>query len=122
MGDPTEHVAMTPSTLVREARRSAGLTQAQLAERLGTTQPVIARLERPDANPTFETIQRALHAAGYAIELRATPRPIEQVDESQIAARLRLTPAERLRSFEASHRNLAAMLAVARRVPRDDLY
>lgn len=112
---------MTPSTLVREARLSAGLTQAELAKRLGTTQPVVARLERADANPTFETIERALRAAGYMIELRATPRPVEQVDESQILAMLKLSPAERLRTFEASHRNIAAMLAVARRIPRDDL-
>lgn len=113
---------MTPAALVRDARRSAGLTQAQLAERLGTTQPVIARLERPDSNPTFETVQRALDAAGYEIELRALQRAdVPEVDESQIIALLRLSPAERLRSFEASHRNLAAMLAGARRVPRDDL-
>jgi transcriptional regulator with XRE-family HTH domain len=113
---------MTPAALVRDARRSAGLTQAQLAERLGTTQPVIARLERPDANPTFETVQRALDAAGFEIELRATQRSVlPEVDESQILERLRLSPAERLRSFEAAHRNINAMLAVARRVPRDDL-
>lgn len=112
---------MSPSTLVKEARLSAGLTQAQLAERLGTTQPVIARLERADANPTFETVGRALDAAGFSIELRARPRPLPEVDESQIAARLRLSPAERLRTFETSHRNVAALLAVARRVPRDDV-
>lgn len=121
MSDSAQHVAMSPSALLRDARRSAGLTQAQLAERLGTTQPVIARLERDDANPTFETIQRALVAAGYEIELRATRRSLPQVDETQIAALLRLTPAERLQTFEASHRSLAGMLAVARRVPRDDL-
>jgi transcriptional regulator with XRE-family HTH domain len=113
---------MTPAALVRAARRSAGLTQAQLAERLGTTQPVIARLERPGANPTFETVQRALDVAGFEIELRATQRSaVAEVDESQIAERLRLSPAERLRTFEASHRNLAALLAVARQVPRDDV-
>lgn len=112
---------MSPSTLVKEARLSAGLTQAQLAERLGTTQPVIARLERADANPTFETVERALDAAGFSIELRARPRALPEVDESQIAARLRLSPAERLRTFETSHRNVAALLAVARRVPRDDV-
>lgn len=121
MSPPAQHVAMSPSTLVRDARRSAGLTQAQLAERLGTTQPVIARLERDDSNPTFETIERALAAAGYEIELRATRRPVPEVDESQIAALLRLTPEQRLATFEASHRNLRALLATARRVPRDDL-
>ncbi|MDO8213922.1 helix-turn-helix transcriptional regulator [Conexibacter sp. CPCC 206217] len=121
MSDRAEHFSMSPSTLVRDARRSAGLTQAQLAERLGTTQPVIARLERGDSNPTFETIDRALAAAGCQVELRATRRPIEQVDETQIAERLRMSPAERLRSFEVSHKNVAALIASARRVPRDDL-
>jgi hypothetical protein len=40
------------------------------------------------------------------------------VDESQIRERLRLTPAERLRLFASSQRNLVALTAKARRVPR----
>lgn len=111
---------MSPATLVRDARRSAGLTQTQLAERLGTTQPVIARLERSGSNPTLATVERALRAAGYELELRAKRRPIPQVDESQIIELLRLSPAERLDTFTASLANLDAMLANATWVPRDD--
>lgn len=109
---------MSPSILIRDARRSAGLTQAQLAERLGTTQPVIARLERGGSNPTFETVERALVAAGYQIELRATRRPAPEVDESQIAALMRLTPAQRLDTFTTSVRSIDALLFAARRTPR----
>jgi len=34
--------------LIYDARTAAGLTQAQLAERIGTSQPTIARLEDAD--------------------------------------------------------------------------
>ncbi|ADB51070.1 helix-turn-helix transcriptional regulator [Conexibacter woesei] len=91
---------MSPSTLVRDARRSAGLTQAQLAERLGTTQPVIARLERAGSNPTFETVAGALAAAGYQFELRATHVGLSTVDEDLIRRQLALSPADRLRALD----------------------
>ncbi|MBB4663800.1 helix-turn-helix transcriptional regulator [Conexibacter arvalis] len=91
---------MSPSTLVKEARLSAGLTQAQLAERLGTTQPVIARLERADANPTFETVAGVVAATGHRMELRAIPVGLATVDESLIRAQLALDPAERIRALD----------------------
>lgn len=91
---------MSPSTLVREARRGAGLTQAQLAERLGTTQPVIARLERPGSNPTFDTVAGALAAAGHRLELHATPVGLSTVDEDLIRRQLALSPADRIRALD----------------------
>lgn len=92
---------MSPSTLVLQARRKAGLTQAQLAARAGTTQPIIARLERGDANPTFETLERVLHAAGHRLELAAVEQGLVTVDESLIRQQLALTPAERVRELDA---------------------
>ncbi|MHB1566102.1 MAG: helix-turn-helix domain-containing protein [Acidiferrobacter sp.] len=41
-----------------EARARAGLSQAEVAQRMGTTQSVIARLEGGRAKPSFRTIQR----------------------------------------------------------------
>lgn len=93
--------SMSPSLLVREARKSAGLTQAQLAERMGTTQPVIARLERGGGNPTVETVERALHAAGHQLELQAVPTDLQTVDESLIRQQLALSPADRIRALDA---------------------
>ena len=45
-------------TLVRDARRHHGLTQSQLAERLGTSQSAIARIEQGNQNLTLELLGR----------------------------------------------------------------
>jgi transcriptional regulator with XRE-family HTH domain len=103
---------MAPGLLLRKARLDAGLTQAQLAARLGLTQPAVAKLERRDANPTVATLDRALHATGHELSLE---RAANDVDESQIAERLRLTPAARLAAFQASHRNLRDLVKQASR-------
>ena len=107
---------MTPDAILRNARLAAGLTQAEVARRMGTTQPVVARLERPGANPRFATLARALRATGHGLE--AAGQKLPPVDETQIAERLRLTPAERLAAFRASRRNVTRLAREARRVPR----
>lgn len=100
------------ATLVREARLSAGLTQAQLAQRLGTTQPAIARLERAGSNPRVGTLDRVLRAAGHRLELNARPAP--GTDQTLIAAHVRLTPQQRLTALSASHRNLRHLVRAAK--------
>jgi ribosome-binding protein aMBF1 (putative translation factor) len=49
---------------IKQARLAAGLTQRQLAEKMGVKQPFIARLERPDAYPTVRTLQKIAKALG----------------------------------------------------------
>ena len=44
--------------LVRDARRHRGLTQLQLAERLGTSQSAVARIEQGGQNLTLELLGR----------------------------------------------------------------
>lgn len=107
--------SVSVSSLVRRARIDSGLTQAQLATRLGTTQSAIARLERRGSNPRIDTLDDTLRATGHRLNLGAAPAPAA-VDESQIAARLALTPAERLAAFSTSHRNLGSLVGKARRV------
>ena len=104
---------MAPGTLIRKARRSAGLTQQELARRLGTTQSALARLERPGSNPTVETLEEALLAAGHKLELRAVQAPPE-VDETLNAQALRSDPAARLAHF-VSFYEMARRTATARR-------
>ena len=100
---------MSAAALVRTARRSANLTQAQLAARMGTSQPVVARLEREHADPRFATLERALAAAGSRLELVWAP-PAPAVDEAQLAEQLAMTPAERVAAFESLYRETSALL------------
>jgi transcriptional regulator with XRE-family HTH domain len=93
--------SMSTSVLIRGARKRAGLTQAQLAERAGTTQSVIVGLEHGGSNPTFETLERVLHAAGHRLELTAVHQGLTTVDETLILQQLALSPAERIQSLDA---------------------
>lgn len=50
--------------LVLRLRTEAGLTQAELAQRMGTTQSAIARIEGGGSRPTLETLERLAAAVG----------------------------------------------------------
>jgi transcriptional regulator with XRE-family HTH domain len=54
------------------ARENAGLTQAQVAERIGTTQSAIARLESGTQkhSPSIATLQRYARALGCRLDVR----------------------------------------------------
>ena len=99
---------MTASVLIREARTSAGLTQTQLAERLGVTQGAVAQMERPACNPTIARLDEVLRATGRRLELTAAAhRP--SVDETLLARNLRMSPAERLTAFETAHHEIEGL-------------
>lgn len=51
------------------ARAEAGLTQGALAERMGTTQSAIARLEGGRVSPTVETLRRYAAAVGKRLRV-----------------------------------------------------
>jgi len=57
-----------------KARQDAGLTQAELAKRMGTQAPAVARLERSLAtgkhSPSLATLRRYVKACGRKLELR----------------------------------------------------
>ena len=95
--------------LVLAARRAAGITQQQLAERLGTTQSVISRWERGHDEPRLSTLAAIARATGRRLNVELVD---DGVDRAQIRQQLALTPAERL----ASVTNLSRTLATARRV------
>lgn len=60
--------------LVYDARTAAGLTQRQLAERIGTKQSVIARLEDADYDGhSLSMLRRIADAVGKRLEIRLTP-------------------------------------------------
>ena len=52
------------------ARRSANLTQTEVAKRMGTTQSAIARLESGLVSPSFATLRRFAKATGTCVRVQ----------------------------------------------------
>lgn len=64
---------------IRGARESVGLTQGQLADRMGISQPVVAALEAGRGNPTIGQLAAVAQALRVGLDidfplLPATPR------------------------------------------------
>jgi ribosome-binding protein aMBF1 (putative translation factor) len=56
--------------MIRQLREARQLSQRKLAERMGTTQSVIGRLEGGGSKPTLATLERAAKALGLRLEVR----------------------------------------------------
>jgi transcriptional regulator with XRE-family HTH domain len=100
------------ATLLREARTRAGLSQRALARRAGTAQSVIARIERGQTSPTWETLERLLAAAGAEISARTELAVAAGSMLYEVPGILRMTPEQRFQGVE----NVSDFLHRARRV------
>jgi DNA-binding XRE family transcriptional regulator len=54
-------------------RTEQGLTQEQLAERVGTSHSAISRLESGQHSASFETLRRVAHALGHGVRITFEP-------------------------------------------------
>jgi transcriptional regulator with XRE-family HTH domain len=61
--------------LLRAARERSGLSQRALAERAGTSQSVVARIELGQTSPTVPTLNRLLDAAGATMDVPVVAGP-----------------------------------------------
>lgn len=59
---------------MRQARERAGLTQRELADRLGCSQPAISQAEAGGASLSIATLQRFADALGCDLQLDIVPR------------------------------------------------
>jgi ribosome-binding protein aMBF1 (putative translation factor) len=62
------------ASVVIQARNRAGLTQQELARKMGTTQPVVARLESGRVRPSMRTLGRLAEATGSRLLISFEPR------------------------------------------------
>lgn len=105
--------SLHPAYLLREARTRAGLTQRELAERAGTAQSVIARIELGKTDPSTATLKHLLASAGFELQTELVIRPVENSHMLEDVARiLQLSPEERLQEVK----NFTQLEAAARRV------
>jgi transcriptional regulator with XRE-family HTH domain len=88
---------MQSSDLLVAGRKRAGLTQTQLAERMGRAQSTLARWETGHQHPPLESVIDALHACG--LELTVGMARYDDSYETQITRQLRLDPSTRVRKL-----------------------
>jgi uncharacterized protein len=79
--------------MLRRARESAGLSQAEVAARADTSQPALARYETGASLPTLPTLERVLAACGQRLQLGAVrttgPFPASTSVRGQLGPRAR---------------------------------
>jgi len=70
--------ALEPGYQIARLRIQRGLTQAQLAELVGTQQPSIARLENGSSIPSLSFLQKIAVALNARIEVRLVAEPQDE--------------------------------------------
>ncbi len=116
-------IARAAARLLMQARKSAGLSQRELADRAKTTQAAVARIEGGHTSPTLSTLARLINAAGFDLHIElAAPQQTDaiieaykrEIDRSLLRENLRKTVDQRVRSLTA----LARFAREARRAGR----
>ncbi len=87
------YYGMNVASVIQKTRQRAGLTQADLAQRVGTTQSAISRLESGGVRPSLDTLEHLAKACGATLELRLGP---VETPATEFESNLSLTPKGRL--------------------------
>lgn len=95
---------MVSGDLLVEARRRAGISQAELGRRSGIAPSLIGRYERYEVTPSIERLRELVRACGIELSVRLANLDAGDHDRVLIERELRRTPAERLRRGLAAGR------------------
>lgn len=81
--------------VVRRARLRSGLTQEQLAQRVGTTASAVSRWEHAKAEPGYATVERCVAACDLTLPAVLREADVDPHDSSLLDACLALSIDER---------------------------
>ncbi len=101
--------------LVRETRERHGLSQRRLARRAGTTQAVVSRIERGEASPSVDTLERLLGAMGWELDIGLRRSRWQDHDSEALRHFGALAPQERLAGIAETIRAADELRGAARR-------
>jgi transcriptional regulator with XRE-family HTH domain len=87
---------MSTGELIRSARLRAGLSQKELAERLGMASSSIARWETDTVEPGYSTLRRVLQACGFDIPPVLVPYERDPERDAQVQELQELSSQERM--------------------------
>ncbi len=106
-------LARPPKGWIKAIREALGMTTAQLARRLGVSQPRAVNIEQAEVSGaiTLQSLERAAQALDCRLVYALVPRqPLETLAEERalIVARKRLKPTEHSMALEAQSVDTAA--------------
>ncbi len=109
---PSPLADISTAVLIRSGRRRAGISQAELANRAGTTQSAISRWEHGHDEPRLKRLGEVLEACGLRPTLCINGMEADdEVDRAQLRQQLSMSPEQRL----ASVANVSRLRTTARR-------
>lgn len=65
-----DQAVMRVANLLKRVRLSKGMTQDEMAERVGVSRKTLLRYETGQTTPTLETLLKIAAAAGYTLDVR----------------------------------------------------
>lgn len=77
---------MTTGARIKAARKAAGMTQAELAAKLGISFQSVAQWENDLRNPKYETLQKIASALGVSVADLLDVKPSHAVDPNETDA------------------------------------
>ncbi|HKG11294.1 MAG TPA: helix-turn-helix transcriptional regulator [Gaiellaceae bacterium] len=90
---------MTGAQIIREARLKAGLTQTELADRLGRDRAQVARWETGAQQPSFENLRTVVEACGFELKLEIAEREDTPVLDAELEKTLLQAPQQRVQAL-----------------------
>lgn len=94
---------MDAARLIRTARRRAGLSLRELAERAHTSHSTLAAYEQARTTPNVDTLDRILTACGFHVDVTLAARPAEVAADPVARGRELVEVLELAAQFPARH-------------------
>jgi transcriptional regulator with XRE-family HTH domain len=90
---------VTGGQIIREARLKAGLTQAELAQRLRRDRAQVARWETGGQEPSFENLRAVVDACGFALRVDIAEREDDEALDAELTTTLQQAPQQRVQAL-----------------------
>lgn len=90
---------MRAAQIIREARLKAGLTQTDLASRLGRERAQVARWETGGQEPSFANLIAAVEACGYALDVAIVERASTPELDAELEPSVQQAPQQRVQAL-----------------------
>lgn len=90
---------MTAAQIIQEARVRAGLTQAELAARLGRERAQVARWEIGGQEPSFANLRSAVEACGFTLQVEIAERAEDPALDAELTESVLEAPQQRVQAL-----------------------